>query len=109
MLDESGSMGSVVNQLKAFAQAIIDQFVIGDNSTRVSITFFDNSASLLRPLTADSALLDAAIGTFSPGGGTCISCGLTTGAATIDASNGRPGVPRAMLMLTDGRTRQRQI
>jgi hypothetical protein len=109
VLDESGSIGNgcggsgggCVPAMKEFAHAIIDQFELGENATRVSITTFSSTAAVQVPLTTSSATLDSALTALDADGWTCISCALTTAYTTMD-TEARPGAGRAVLLLTDG-------
>jgi Ca-activated chloride channel family protein len=103
VIDRSGSMsGAPIENAKAAALTMLRQLDRGDAFAVVS---YSSSArtelAMQRATEASKAAAQAAIETIDASGGTCISCGLDTGAAEVARSPVTGGL-RRMLLISDG-------
>ena len=113
VLDRSGSMGWNVNSSDPdegtrweALDAAVDELISNLNSTaqseRVSLVFFNSSASVHQSLTLNYSLIESAIDDVSPTGGTNIADGISVGGAELYNSSTRPYSEKTMIVLTDG-------
>ena len=101
VIDTSGSMGGQkLTDAQNGAKALVDTLGPGVN---VGLVEFASSATLVQGLTSDKQTVKDAIDGLSAGGGTDVGDGIDEGQAEIDA-NGRPGVPKFMVVLGNGDT-----
>jgi Ca-activated chloride channel family protein len=101
VIDRSGSMrGQRLQNAIDAAQGAVRRLRDGD---RVSVAAYNTMVEdVVAPTTIDASTRDrvvAAIGTIAAAGDTCISCGLETGLARVQ---GRTGMVRRLLLLSDG-------
>ncbi|MCC7019898.1 MAG: VWA domain-containing protein [Ardenticatenales bacterium] len=76
---------------------------------RAAVIAFNAAATLLQPLTADRAALDAALGRVAVAPQTCIVCGVETAiGALVDARRDAMHTP-VLVLLTDGRSNPRPV
>ena len=71
---------------------------------QAAIVAFNSAATLLSPLSADRAALDAALGAIAPGPQTCIVCGVDAAAQELASARHRAGSAAVLVLLTDGRS-----
>lgn len=104
LLDGSGSISQPNYQiLKDFASALGQAFTIGPNDTRVGVVQFSTFAMLNLGLSDDPATLKTTIADLvQPAGLTHIYQAIEVAQAELD-TNGRPGVPHVIVVITDGR------
>ena len=104
VIDESGSItSSDFIRLKNFMIDLVVSLRFGANQTRVGVVMFGSTARLITGLNASQAAVVNVVNSIQQrGGGTCIGCGIALADQQLQA-NGRPGVPRFMFVLTDGR------
>ena len=88
VLDESGSMGSVQHEVKAFAHEITHAFEISEDMAKFAVVTFESDAKLQTYLTSDKTKIANAIDTLQAGGATSISDGLNAAGRALAASNG---------------------
>lgn len=82
------------------ARVFLDQLSLGRD--RAALITFNSAVTVLVPLTADRAQLDAALsGNLQQGTGTRIGAAIAAAAEQLAAA--RPGSQKAMVVLTDGR------
>ena len=70
VLDRSGSIGSSMPALIAFAGELVDEFVVGPSLTRVGIVQFNGDADVLLPLSSNRSAVDVALGSAAGSSGT---------------------------------------
>jgi uncharacterized protein YegL len=105
VLDGSGSIDRrEFNSMRTFARNVANSFTIDSDSARIGIVQFSGSAQYETRLSGDASTVVSTIdGMRRRGGGTYIGEGLQL-ARTELADSGRPGVPQAIILLTDGRS-----
>jgi hypothetical protein len=104
VIDESGSIPSTTfqNQVKGFMRNIVQGLSMGPDAARVGIVQFSTTARLMVGLNASKAsVLNTITGSTQQAGNTCIGCGVALADQQLQA-NARPGVPRFMVVMTDG-------
>lgn len=103
IIDRSGSM-SQANKLieaKNAAKNFIDVVSNQESTTRVGLVSFSTNSKLNNKLTTDYSAVKNSIDSLTASGYTCQECGIAEANKEI-ASNGRPGVKKVVVMLTDG-------
>lgn len=103
VMDRSGSMGenNKLTQAKNAAKNFIDVVSKQEITTRIGLVAFSTTSTLSSPLTTDVTTLNAKIDALTAKGNTCHECGVKTANSEI-ATNGRAGVKKVVLLLTDG-------
>jgi DNA-binding beta-propeller fold protein YncE/Mg-chelatase subunit ChlD len=107
VIDSSSSMSeatpgaaSKLDAAVTAARVFLDQLSLGRD--RAALITFNSAVTVLVPLTADRAQLDAALsGNLQQGTGTRIGAAIAAAAEQLAAA--RPGSQKAMVVLTDGR------
>ena len=104
VLDKSGSVASAQSSMLAFVRELLSQFSLSaESGAQVGLVEFSNDAATLTELSASSAAVSLALdGASAAGGGTSVSDGLALGLSVLSGAAARPGVPRTLLLLTDG-------
>ena len=103
VLDKSGSLQYAQQQVLSFARDLIGQFSIGVGEAQVGVVEFNHDATVLIGLSSSLADLESALsGASAAGGLTSLSDGLSAGLSVLTGAGSRGGVPRALLLLTDG-------
>ena len=103
VLDKSGSVYHAQQQILAFARDLVGQFALGADAAQVGLVEFNHDAAVLIGLSASLSALEAALsGASAAGGYTSVSDGLAAGLSVLTGAGSRPGVPSALLLLTDG-------
>lgn len=100
VMDGSGSIDSVQQALRDFGQAFVSAFSVSDTAIRFSVVSFGTTVGQNVGLTGDLGLVRSAIQNFYLGSATNITMGIDPARANLNA--GRAGVPRIMVVLTDG-------
>ena len=106
VLDGSGSVGSAnFNIARNFVVSLINTFSL--NTTRVGFIVYSTAVTKVFPL--ENALsqqqMTAAINAFRyEGGGTNTNEAIRQSVRDMEAATGRPGIPRALIVLTDGQS-----
>ena len=102
-MDRSGSMGenNKMSQAKNAAKNFIDVVSKQEMTTRIGLVSFSTTSTLNSGLTTDITALNTKIDSLSARGNTCHECGVKTANNEI-ATNGRAGVKKVVLLLTDG-------
>ena len=73
------------------------------SGAQIGIVQFSSDADVVTELTGDvSSVLSAIAGVSQPIGYTSVSDGLALGRTVVNGTNARNGLPRAILLLTDG-------
>ncbi|MCC7020129.1 MAG: VWA domain-containing protein, partial [Ardenticatenales bacterium] len=72
-----------------------------------ALVAFNADATLLQPLTADRAALDAAFTRIAPSVQTCLVCAVDAAVAELATSRHRTANTPAVVLLTDGRANPR--
>ena len=102
IMDRSGSMsGSKIAAAKTAAKTFVDKASVNPNN-RIALVIYDDKSSILLSFTNNFASVKSKIDSISVGGGTCIVCGVNK-ANTEIATNGRVGIKKAAILLSDGR------
>jgi Ca-activated chloride channel homolog len=107
VIDRSGSMhGSAIENAKAAALSVLRQL---DSRDAFSVVTYSSSSETVLPMQratdANKAAARAAIETIEDDGGTCISCGLETGATEVARSPVEGGL-RRILLISDGQANE---
>ncbi len=107
VIDRSGSMhGPAIENAKAAALSVLRQ--LADRDAFSVVTYSSSSETVLpmqRATDANKAAARAAIEAIDDDGGTCISCGLDTGAAEVERSPVDGGL-RRILLISDGQANE---
>lgn len=103
VIDRSGSMeGAPLANAKAAAQKLVDSL---DEKDAFSIVTYSSEVQIVVPMTrvsrASRAAAHNAIDSIYDEGNTCISCGITQGAAELASSTVDSGIKR-MVLISDG-------
>jgi Mg-chelatase subunit ChlD len=101
-LDSSASM---TGPPLAAAQRAVAAFLgeLDARRARVGLVGFGTTASLLQPLSADLAAVPRAMAGMAASGSTRFAPALAAAQAALEAQSPRPGVPRAVILMSDGR------
>ena len=107
VIDRSGSMnGAPLRNAERAAAELVDQLRPEDAFTIVTYSSGDETVfPMARASTANKAAAKAAIEHIIDDGGTCISCGITRGAAELASSPIRGGL-RRMVLISDGQANE---
>jgi len=105
VLDASGSIGSAnFEYLKDFAARLVPAFNIHPES-RVSVTKYETSVTTVLNMTHGLSPEEVEVilreMPYGPGGGTATGAAIADGIEKF-AQSGRPGIPRNMVIVTDG-------
>ena len=98
LLDASNSMGTG-QRMEIARNAAIDFIKKMDPSDRLLVMSFSDQVRELQPLTRDRKLLEKAVESITPEGGTALYDALVEGASRLKEFEGR----RALVLLSDGR------
>ena len=107
VIDRSGSMhGPAIENAKAAALSVLRQL---DSRDAFSVVTYSSSSETVLPMQratdTNKAAARAAIETIDDDGGTCISCGLETGATEVARSPVDGGLHR-ILLISDGQANE---
>ncbi len=98
-VDTSGSMaGAPIEAATAAGRRLLD--AVG-RSGRVGLVTFSDTATVVRPLTADTGSVRAALGSLDTHSGTALYDGIALAADTVTAGSA-PGDRRVVVVLSDG-------
>lgn len=102
IIDYSGSTeGEKLQKEKAAAGVFIDTLARNPQN-RVGFVVFNEQGRLVSPLSSDFASVKRAVNSLPDGNGfTCIKCGIEAANNHL-ASNARPGLPKVIVLLSDG-------
>jgi Mg-chelatase subunit ChlD len=103
IIDRSGSMNDYnkMNEAKDAATKFVD-VMARDSRNRLGLISFSDSATTNNSLTDNFTSIKNNINNLQPNGLTCIECAVKKANQDI-ATNGRPGVKKAVILLTDGK------
>lgn len=102
VIDRSGSMaGPAIVGAKNGALAFLGELAPG--AAQVALVAFSTSADVLQPLTGQFANVVRGVRQLTPAGQTAIHLGLDAGLAELEGASARPGVPKVVVLMTDGR------
>jgi Ca-activated chloride channel family protein len=107
VIDRSGSMhGAAIENAKAAALSVLRQL---DSRDAFAVVTYSSSSETVLPMQhatdTNKAAARAAIETIEDDGGTCISCGLETGATEVARSPADGGL-RRILLISDGQANE---
>jgi Ca-activated chloride channel family protein len=107
VIDRSGSMhGPAIENAKAAALSVLRQL---DSRDAFAVVTYSSSSETVLPMQratdTNKAAARAAIETIDDDGGTCISCGLETGATEVARSPVEGGL-RRILLISDGQANE---
>ena len=106
VLDGSGSVGSGnFNTARNFVISLINTFSL--NTTRVGFIIYSSAVTKIFPLenSLTQAQMTSAIKAFRyEGGGTNTNEAIRQAVLDMQAASARPGIPRALIVLTDGQS-----
>jgi len=103
VLDNSGSVGAQRPQVIDFARHVVGSFVMGSTAAQIGLVEFHTTvtthATLTPSLTTISTALDnaPAVGTS-----TFLSGGIERGHAVVTGTGARAGVPKVLVLMSDG-------
>jgi len=103
IFDESGSIvpADFAREV-AFGTSVAQNFVFGPTSVGMALIQFSGTArDTIHMSFIQQSFLNSMAAVFQLGGATCIGCGLSLAQQEVNA-NGRPGIPKLFIMLTDG-------
>jgi Mg-chelatase subunit ChlD len=102
IIDRSGSMGqsNKINEAKDAAKKFIDVMSL-DSRNKIGLVSFSTTANLDISLTDNYTQIKNKVDSLSSNGYTCIECAIKKANQDI-ASNGRQGIKKAVILLTDG-------
>ncbi len=98
LLDASNSMGTG-QRIEIARKAAVDFIKKMDASDRLLVMSFSDEVEEIQPLTRDRKLLEKAIESITPAGGTALYDALVQGASRLKDFEGR----KALVLLSDGR------
>lgn len=98
VIDESGSMGGVIEDAKDGAKSYVDNTLTSEGDEN-AVVEFESSASTIQSLTSSKSSAKDAIDTISAGGGTDLPAGVSEG---HDALNNGYNDLQVMIVLADG-------
>ncbi len=102
IIDRSGSMAGSgkLYEAKTAADKFVD-IMTKDSSNRLGLVSFSTTSTTDVSLTNNLASLKSKIDSLQAVGNTCIECAVKKANQDI-ANNGRPGIKKAVILLTDG-------
>jgi hypothetical protein len=102
IIDYSGSTeGEKLDKEKAAASVFIDTLARNPQN-RFGFVIFNEKGRLVSPLSSDFTSVKRAVNSLPDGDGyTCIKCGIEAANSHL-ASNARPGLPKVVVLLSDG-------
>ncbi|MEO8082587.1 MAG: VWA domain-containing protein [Ardenticatenales bacterium] len=102
VIDRSGSMaGPAIVGAKNGALAFLGELAPG--AAQVALVAFSTSADVLQPLTGAFASVVKGVRQLVPAGQTAIHLGLEAGLSELEGPSARAGVPKVVVLMTDGR------
>jgi hypothetical protein len=101
IIDRSSSMKDELPLAKTAAKLFVDQ-AAKNSQNKVGVVVFDTNSAVSISLTNNFAAVKTAIDAITLGSGTCTQCGIDKANAEI-AANGRAGIKKVAVLLTDGR------
>lgn len=102
VIDRSGSMaGPAIVGAKNGALAFLGELAPG--AAQIALVGFSTVADVLQPLTGQFADIVKGIRQLTPAGQTSIHLGLGAGLSELEGASARAGVPKVMVLMTDGR------
>jgi Ca-activated chloride channel homolog len=107
VVDRSGSMhGAPIEHAKAAALSMLQQLDRRDSFAVITYSSGSETVIPMQPATDENKIAArTAIATIDDDGGTCMSCGLETGAYEISHSSVRDGL-RRILLISDGQANE---
>ena len=103
VLDNSGSVGAQRSDLISFARAVVGNFAMGDTAAQIAYVEFETTVATHSALTPSLANITAALDS-APGIGrqTFLSGGIDLGQSVVTGAGARAGVPKVMVLMSDG-------
>lgn len=98
VIDESGSMGGVLNDAQDAAKNLVDKLA---SEVQIGVVEYDNSANVVEGLTTDHSSVKDGIDSISAGGGTSMTSGVTKAGSRLK-SNAREDSRNFVIVLGDG-------
>ena len=104
IIDRSGSMkdSNKINEAKVAAQKFVD-VMARDSRNRLGLVSFSTNSTTDVSLTDNFTLIKSKIDSLQANGYTCTECAVKNANQDI-ANNGRAGIKKAIILLTDGKT-----
>lgn len=109
LIDRSSSMdtGNRIQEAKVAAKGFVDVIAAQPAiANKIGLVSFDATATLNKGLTSDFTSIKNKIDSISLGSGTCHECGVVKANQEI-STNGRAGIKKVIILLTDGRANHR--
>lgn len=98
VIDESGSMGGVLNDAQDAAKNLVDRLA---SEVQIGVVEYDNSANVVEGLTTDHSSVKDGIDSISAGGGTSMTSGVTRAGSRLN-NNAREDSRNFVIVLGDG-------
>jgi len=106
MLEPTAAGGTKLEAAVQAAGVFLDELHLGAGD-QAAVVEFNNSATLLAPLTVDRAALEGALAGIGAAQQTCIVCGLEAAVAELASARHVTTSTPAVVLLTDGRSNPR--
>ena len=103
VIDNSGSVGAQRPSAVEFIREVISTFELGADSGQIGLVEFETFVITHNNLTSSREQLNTVVDNLPvTGDGTYLSGGIEAGASVLQGVNARLGVPKVMLVLSDG-------
>lgn len=103
VIDHSGSMGDENKLEQAKQAAIVFLGEMNSSLDRVGVVVFDNSATVIQPVSSDFSQVKQSIESIAVGGGTNVAAGLTEAYRSLKPVR-RPEAVPVIIVLSDGQS-----
>jgi len=103
VIDNSGSVGAQRPDVIDFARQVVRQFQMGSTAAQIAYVEFDDTVVTHVALTPSlSTILTALDNAPAIGGQTYLSGGIVQGQAVLTGTGARSGVPKVIVLISDG-------
>ena len=103
VLDNSGSVGAQRPRVIDFARQVVAAFTMGSASAQIAYVEFEATVVTHSGLTPSLTTITTALDNAPAiGGGTYLSGGIDAGQAAVTGAGARTGVPKVIILMSDG-------